>query len=109
MTGWCLPWTARLPSCTALEAHARARTCREQIDRKGLCVAGTDHQIKAHPLLGIERGARQTWLATLRALGFSKISKGKPPVIYDRFGNPGSQEAQPLAHGNAALQQKRRI
>ena len=24
----------------------------------------------------------------LRALGFGKISKGKPPVIYDRFGNP---------------------
>jgi P27 family predicted phage terminase small subunit len=54
---------------TSLEAHQRARECRETIAREGLTVVGRDGQAKAHPLLAVERDARQAWLAGIRALG----------------------------------------
>jgi P27 family predicted phage terminase small subunit len=54
---------------TALEAHQRARECREAIKREGLTIVGRDGQAKAHPLLAVERDARQAWLAALRVLG----------------------------------------
>ena len=47
----------------ALEAHSRARTCREQIDRDGLLVEG-----KPHPLLLCERDSRKLFLSALRQL-----------------------------------------
>lgn len=54
---------------TALEAHGRARQCRETIDREGLTVTGRDNQVKPHPLLAAERDARAQWLAGVKALG----------------------------------------
>jgi P27 family predicted phage terminase small subunit len=54
---------------TALEAHMRARECREIIAREGMTVAGRDGQTKVHPLLAVERDARQSWLSAIKALG----------------------------------------
>ena len=54
---------------TSLEAHQRARECRETIARDGMTVIGRDGQAKVHPLLAVERDARQAWLSGIRALG----------------------------------------
>jgi P27 family predicted phage terminase small subunit len=54
---------------SALEAHQRARECREAIAADGMTVTGRDGQTKVHPLLAVERDARQAWLSGLRALG----------------------------------------
>jgi P27 family predicted phage terminase small subunit len=43
---------------SALEAHQRARECREAIDRDGMTIIGRDGQTKVHPLLAVERDAR---------------------------------------------------
>ena len=53
---------------TALEARARMRRCREQIDKDGEVVRDKWNQLKAHPLLVAERGARDSYLASLRLL-----------------------------------------
>ena len=53
---------------TTLEAHARMRRCREQIDKDGEAVTDRWGQIKSHPLLSAERDARSSFLAGLRAL-----------------------------------------
>jgi P27 family predicted phage terminase small subunit len=54
---------------TALEAHQRARECREVILADGATVSGRDGQVRAHPLLAVERDARAAWLAGIKALG----------------------------------------
>jgi phage terminase small subunit len=54
---------------TALEAHQRAREAREAVAVDGMVVLGRDGQTKVHPLLAVERDARQAWLAAVRALG----------------------------------------
>jgi P27 family predicted phage terminase small subunit len=54
---------------TALEAHQRAREAREAIAVDGMVVTGRDGQAKVHPLLAVERDARQAWLSGIRALG----------------------------------------
>ena len=54
---------------TALEAHQRARECREAIAAEGMTVTGRDAQIKVHPLLTVERDARAQWLASIKVLG----------------------------------------
>jgi P27 family predicted phage terminase small subunit len=54
---------------TALEAHQRARECREAVARDGMRVPARDGQMKVHPLLAVERDARQAWLAGLKTLG----------------------------------------
>jgi len=54
---------------TALEAHQRAREAREAVLAEGMTVLGRDGQSKVHPLLAVERDARQAWLAGIRALG----------------------------------------
>ncbi len=56
-------------SRVALEAHQRARECREQIDRDGLTIEGRDGQVKVHPLVAAERDARAAWLSAIKALG----------------------------------------
>lgn len=61
--------TAAAVLATALEAHQRARACREAIARDGMTVTGRDGQAKPHPLLAVERDARQAWLSALKALG----------------------------------------
>jgi P27 family predicted phage terminase small subunit len=55
--------------CTALEAHQRARECREAVARDGMTLEGRDGQLKVHPLVAAERDARAAWLAGIRALG----------------------------------------
>jgi P27 family predicted phage terminase small subunit len=54
---------------TSLEAHQRAREARETIAREGMTIIGRDGQVKVHPLLAVERDARQAWLAGIRTLG----------------------------------------
>lgn len=53
---------------SALEAHQRARRCREAIDRDGEAVRDRWQQLKPHPLLSAERDARAAFLAAMRAL-----------------------------------------
>jgi P27 family predicted phage terminase small subunit len=54
---------------TALEAHQRARVCREAIESEGMTLEGRDGQTKVHPLLSVERDARHAWLTGLKTLG----------------------------------------
>jgi P27 family predicted phage terminase small subunit len=61
--------TAEAVLTAALEAHQRARECREAITREGMTLGGRDGQAKVHPLLAVERDARQAFLAAVRALG----------------------------------------
>ena len=63
--------TARISGAvlaTALEAHQRSREAREIIACDGMIV-GRAGQGKVHPLLAVERDARQAWLAAIKALG----------------------------------------
>jgi len=53
---------------TTLEAHQRARRCREAIDKEGETVKDRFDQIKPHPLLAAERDARSAFLVGMRAL-----------------------------------------
>jgi phage terminase small subunit len=53
---------------TALEAHQRARRCRERIDADGEAILDRWGQLKPHPLLAAERDARATLLSGLKAL-----------------------------------------
>jgi|SRR6516162_3321500 P27 family predicted phage terminase small subunit len=65
-----LPTKAGLHVLTsALEAHQRARECREAISDEGLTVEGRDGQLRPHPLLAAERDARAAWLSGIRILG----------------------------------------
>jgi P27 family predicted phage terminase small subunit len=61
--------TAHAVLITALEAHQRARECREIIKREGMTITGRDKQAKVHPLLAVERDARQAWLSAIKTLG----------------------------------------
>lgn len=66
----------------ALEARDRADQARQVIDHDGLTIIGRDGQIKAHPLLTVERDARAAFLAGLKALQLEiKPSRpvGRPP------------------------------
>jgi P27 family predicted phage terminase small subunit len=55
--------------CSGLEAHQRARECREIIECDGMVVTGRDGQTKAHPLINAERDARRAFQQTFKALG----------------------------------------
>ena len=64
--------TARISGAvlaTALEAHQRAREARETIAREGMVVGRAGQGSKVHPLLAVERDARQAWLSAIKALG----------------------------------------
>jgi P27 family predicted phage terminase small subunit len=54
---------------SGLESHQRARECREAIERDGATVEGRDGQLRAHPLLAVERDSRAAWLAAIKLLG----------------------------------------
>jgi len=54
---------------TALEAHMRARRCREAIDDEGEAIRDRFGQIKPHPLLPAERDARSGFLHAMKILG----------------------------------------
>jgi hypothetical protein len=53
---------------TALEAKARARRCRERIDRDGEVTADRFGQLRQHPLLPAERGAQNNYIAAMKSL-----------------------------------------
>jgi hypothetical protein len=53
---------------TALEAKARARRCRETIDKDGEVCADRFGQLRQHPLLPAERGAQNNYIAAMKAL-----------------------------------------
>ena len=52
----------------AMEAHQRARRCREAIDKDGEAIKDRFEQIKPHPLLAAERDARSAFLGAMKAL-----------------------------------------
>ncbi len=52
-----------------LEAHQRARECREIISAEGLTVTGRDGQAKSHPLCTVERDSAAAFQRTFRSLG----------------------------------------
>ena len=53
---------------TALEAHQRARRCREAIDAAGEAVTDRFGQVKPHPLIPAERDARAAFILAMRTL-----------------------------------------
>jgi P27 family predicted phage terminase small subunit len=61
--------TAVVVLAAALEAHQRARECREMIKRDGMTVKCRDGQLRPHPLLAVERDARSAFLAAIKTLG----------------------------------------
>jgi P27 family predicted phage terminase small subunit len=54
---------------SGLEAHQRARECREIIETEGLTVVGRDGQSRSHPLCTVERDAHAAFQRTLKTLG----------------------------------------
>jgi hypothetical protein len=56
---------------TALEAHERARLCREAIQRDGMTFKDRFGQVKVHPLLASERDARAAFISAMRALNLN--------------------------------------
>jgi Phage terminase, small subunit len=61
---------------TACEAHARARLCREAVDRDGMMVVDRFGVKQPHPLLKAEASARGQYLASLRALNLEPPKPG---------------------------------
>ena len=52
----------------ALEAHQRARLCREAIDRDGLTFVDRFGQLRSHPLLTSENASRLAFVQAMKAL-----------------------------------------
>jgi P27 family predicted phage terminase small subunit len=52
----------------AMEAHQRARECREKISKEGLTIKGPQGP-RQHPLVATERAARQQMVSCLKKLG----------------------------------------
>jgi phage terminase small subunit len=51
-----------------LEAHERARRCREAIDKDGMTFLDKFGQVKIHPLVAAERDARAAFMSGVKAL-----------------------------------------
>lgn len=62
---------------STLEAHARARKCREQIDQEGPTTVDRFGQIRVHPLMAAERDARAAFLAGMRCLNLDLTGETK--------------------------------
>ena len=60
---------------TTLEAHQRARTCRETVDREGAIYRVRFNQPKPHPLIAAERDARAAFVAGMRALNLDLVGE----------------------------------
>lgn len=56
---------------TSLDAHARARNCRDRIDIDGPVTADRWGQLRPHPLLPAEAQARAAFLAGWKSLGLN--------------------------------------
>jgi phage terminase small subunit len=52
----------------ALEAHQRARRCRQAIDRDGETVTDRFAQVRPHPLISAERDSRAAFLSAMKIL-----------------------------------------
>jgi hypothetical protein len=59
---------------TSLEAHMRARECREAISRDGMVITNSAGQQKPHPLLAVERDSRAAWLQGIKQLNLDLAS-----------------------------------
>jgi hypothetical protein len=53
----------------ALRAHQTAREARATVAEEGMTVVGRDNQVRAHPLLAIERSAIASYQRQLKVLG----------------------------------------
>jgi hypothetical protein len=53
----------------ALRAHQTAREARATVAEEGMTVVGRDNQVRAHPLLAIERSAIASYQRQLKTLG----------------------------------------
>ena len=60
---------------TTLEAHQRARTCRETVDSEGPIYRDRFNQPKPHPLIAAERDARAAFVAGMRALNLDLVGE----------------------------------
>ena len=67
---------------TAFESFDRAQAARRAIEAEGMVTRGSQRQRRAHPLLGVERDARASMLAALKALSLDveplKTRPGRP-------------------------------
>jgi P27 family predicted phage terminase small subunit len=57
----------------ACEAHQRMRRARERIEDEGETVLDRFKQVRAHPLLAVERDARADYLRSMRALNLKPV------------------------------------
>jgi hypothetical protein len=62
---------------STLEAHQRARTCRETVDREGPIYRDRFNQPKPHPLIAAERDARAAFVAGMRSLNLDMVGETK--------------------------------
>jgi hypothetical protein len=62
---------------TAMQAHQRMRRCRETIEEQGELVKDRWGQSRANPLLVSERGARDSFLKSLRLLNLDIGGKAR--------------------------------
>jgi len=62
---------------STLEAHQRARTCRETVDREGAIYRDRFNQPKPHPLIAAERDARAAFVAGMRSLNLDMVGETK--------------------------------
>jgi P27 family predicted phage terminase small subunit len=76
---------------TAFEAFDRMRSAQEQIKLEGMTSTDRFGQVKAHPLLTVERDARAQFLAALKALNLDV------EPLADRPGRPDGGAKQPIA------------
>lgn len=70
----------RLILTAAAEAHDRADQARQVIDAEGLTVTDRFGQVKAHPLLAVERDSRSAFARLVRQLDL----EGEPDALYRR-------------------------
>lgn len=66
-----------------LEAFERMRGAQERIAKDGIVLVDRFGQVKAHPLLPVERDSRAQYLAALKALNLDL------EPVHDRPGRPG--------------------
>jgi P27 family predicted phage terminase small subunit len=75
--------TGMIILATALEAFDRMRSAQEQIRKDGMTSVDRFNQVKAHPLLTVERDARAQFLAGLRQMNLDleplADRPGRPP------------------------------
>lgn len=73
----------RLLLMTAMEAFDRMRLAQNAVKRKGATFEDRFGQLRAHPLLSVERDARAQMLAALKALNLDleplRDGPGRPP------------------------------